>query len=237
MTEKFLKYLLAVKTILKLSPSGTIFEIFSVIWLFFQVRKYSAQNILKLKMLFYLVKTADFLGIAGDIVECGVYNGGSAAVMAFASRCQSGQKKLWLFDSFEGLPRPSEKDGKWATEYFKTGSLFKGDVSKVREILEKLNIQRSRIHIIEGWFEETFRLVEIPRIAILHIDADWYRSVSLSLNKFYGRVEPGGFVVIDDYGSLAGCKRATDEFVKRQKLKIKLIRVEPTSAYYFQKPN
>jgi len=77
--------------------------------------------------------------------------------------------------------------------------------------------------------------VQIQNIAILHIDADWYESVKLCLERFYDHIQPGGFVVIDDYSYWDGCKRATDEFLKERLLDITPIKMGYVSCC-FQKP-
>jgi len=84
-------------------------------------------------------------------------------------------------------------------------------------------------------FQDTFPSVRTGDIALLHIDADWYESVKLCLERFYDSVQPGGFVVIDDYGHWEGCKKATDEFLRNRSLDVTLTRVDYTGRY-FQKP-
>lgn len=196
------------------------------------VRRYTAVLIPRLVTLYRLSEEVNRRSIPGDIVECGVYNGGSAVVMASIGEKSPLNRKVWLFDSFEGLPKPSDKDGNEAPEY---EGWCHGDLAKVREIFEKMHIPESRVHIVKGWFQDTFQKVQIPDIAILHIDADWYESVKLCLEKFYDCVRPGGYVVLDDYGSWEGCKIATNEFLKKRALDVKLVQVDFT-GFYFQKP-
>jgi len=170
--------------------------------------------------------------VSGDIVECGVYNGGSAGVLAFASRHSQPPRGLWLFDSFEGLPEASAIDGIKAQERRGTCA---GDPQKVRQLMHKLGIAQTRLHIIKGWFQDTFSTIQIERIGLLHIDADWYESVRLCLQRFYDFVQPGGFIVLDDYGHWPGCRAAVDEFVAQRSLDVRLIEVDYTGRY-FQKP-
>ena len=73
------------------------------------------------------------------------------------------------------------------------------------------------------------------RIALLHIDADWYESVKLVLERLYDRVSPGGFVVLDDYGYWEGCRRAWSEFWAGRGPAAELVDVDGVGAY-FQKP-
>jgi len=200
--------------------------------LVYRVREYTAVFVPRLVALYKLSEEINRGPVPGDIVECGVYNGGSAAVMASLCEKSPISRNVWLFDSFEGLPKPTDKDGAEAPGY---EGWCHGDLSKVRKVLRKLRIPESRVHIVKGWFQDTFLKVEIPQIAILHIDADWYESVKLCLEKFYDSVQPGGYVVLEDYGDWEGCRIATDEFLKNRVLDVKLIQVDYT-GFYFQKP-
>lgn len=231
--ESIPKYLKAIYQTADFSNLSGLIEFPSTLWLFNRVRHHTMIDIPRLKSLYFLTREADSLKLQGDIVECGVFHGGSAAVMAYASRKSVFRRDIWLFDSFEGMPRPTEKDDPEAFKQFH-GVWNKGDVSKVKQIFEELKIPQKRVHIVKGWFQDTFPSVEIPRITILHIDANWYESVKLSLSKFYDNVVPRGYIVIDDYGCWEGCKLATDEFINSRKLSVKLLRIDP-AAYYFQK--
>ena len=204
---------------------------FRMMRLVYRVRGYTAVFVPRLVALYKLSEEINQRSVPGDIVECGVYNGGSAAIMA--SLCQKSpvNRNVWLFDSFEGLPKPTDKDGNEALAY---EGWCHGDLSKVKEVLRKLRIPESRVHIVKGWFQDTFPNVEIPEIAILHIDADWYESVKLCLEKFYDRVLPGGYIVLDDYGDWEGCRIATDEFLQKRALDVRLVQVDYT-GFYFQK--
>jgi O-methyltransferase len=97
--------------------------------------------------------------LPGDIVECGVWNGGSAAVMGIADLenvNSSKRRTIWLFDSFQGLPRAGEKDGESERRnYFEGWS--KGDVNKVHQVFKKLGVSLSGVKIIPGWFDATLR--------------------------------------------------------------------------------
>jgi O-methyltransferase len=144
-------------------------------------------------------------------------------------------RKLWLFDSFQGLPSPGSQDGNIATESYFEGWLT-GDVEKVERIFHKLHIPLDDVRIIPGWFEETLKTVPLTTISVLHIDADWYQSVKLVLEIFYDRVVSGGFIVFDDYGYWEGCNRAVEDFVSEKGIRgITISRIGPVGAY-FQKP-
>lgn len=201
---------------------------------FRRVSEYTMLSLPRLKALYRLAREIERGGVAGALVECGVYRGGSAAVMAYAGRHAPAPRPLWLFDSFQGLPRPSPEDGAKAREEYHAG-WCQGSAEDVREVFRLLGIPLSRLHVVEGWYQDTFPKAQVRPISLLHIDADWYESVKLCLEKFYDAVEPGGFVVLDDYGYWEGCRKAVDEFFQRRALRARLIQVDYT-GHYFEKP-
>jgi len=169
--------------------------------------------------------------IPGDFVECGVYHGGTAGVMAFWAARSTISRVVWLFDSFEGMPNTTLEDGEAASEY--VGDVV-GSIEKVNTVLKRVGANMNQVHIVKGWFKDTFISVDIPKIALMNIDADWYESVKLCLEKFYDFVVPGGIVSIDDYGHWPGCKQAVDEFFTSRGLSYELHPVDYT-ARWFQK--
>jgi O-methyltransferase len=178
-----------------------------------------------------LAQRIDDERIPGDVVECGVYNGGTAAVLArIATRSRMG-RMVWLFDSFKGMPEITERDGVDARKY--VGQVL-GTPEQVRELIQRAGADLTRVRIIAGLFQDTFPKIQIPRIALLNIDADWYESVKLCLEKFYDPIVPGGFVSIDDYGHWQGCRQAVDEFFQIRGLSHPLQTVDYT-ARWFQK--
>jgi hypothetical protein len=98
-------------------------------------------------------------------------------------------------------------------------------------------LNQETTHLIKGWFNDTLSAHKerIGKIALLHLDGDWYESVKVCLDELYDSVIQGGFIVIDDYGHWQGCRKATDEFIKQRNLKIDLSSTDYTGVY-FQKP-
>lgn len=167
--------------------------------------------------------------IGGCFVECGVARGGCSALMAMVA---TGDRKVWAFDSFEGLPQPGENDELFPlieykpkgrkSSYLSQGYCL-GTYEEVNDLLfTKLGFSRDNVFIVKGWFEDTLCAGEIGDIAILRIDADWYEATKFCLETLYGNVVSGGYVIIDDYGSVGGCRKATDEFIGKRKLDVKL---------------
>lgn len=172
----------------------------------------------------------------GSFVECGVWNGGSAAIIAEVAR-NNPDRNIWLFDSWEGQPQPSKYDITYnGSPAYKGMDL--GQKEKVEKLLfQKLKLSNSKIHLIKGWFWDTLPIYKkgIGKIALLHLDCDLYKSVKFCLEKLYESVIPGGVIIIDDYGHWKGAKKAVDEFIEKNKLRIKLVKIDYTGVY-FQKP-
>ena len=176
----------------------------------------------------YVLKTQT----EGDLVECGVCNGGSAGAIWLGLNDE--QRRFWLYDSFSGMPETTEADGAEATKW--VGKCV-GDPQKVKALLQHLGMSPSQIVLKEGWFENSFR-DELPsKVALLHCDADWYDSVMLVLETFYDRIPEGGVVILDDFGYWSGCRRAFYEFCHLRGIFPLLERAGGTQAFWIKKDN
>jgi O-methyltransferase len=177
--------------------------------LFTRVGTHTLVSRAKLNTLCTLVGQLEAEQVPGAIVECGVFKGGAAALMASEA---GGRRDVLLFDSFEGLPPPGAKDGTIATGQYHAGWCASTE-DDVRAIFARMGVMNDRVRLVKGWFENTFPVTPVPPVAMLHVDADWYDSVRLCLETHFDRLVPGGFLVLDDYGRWEGCTRATDEFL------------------------
>jgi O-methyltransferase len=187
---------------------------------------------LKLRSLARLSEQVLAQNIAGDFVECGVYKGGSAALIANILK-QDQQRKLWLYDGFQGMPMTTDKDGAEASNAIGGYKASENDVIKV---MNHISIKPQNYSIIKGMFNDTFANHEnLPdKVAFLHCDADWYDSVSLVLNTFYERMPVGACVVLDDFGYWEGCRRAFYDFCKLTEEAPLLERISYDQAYWFK---
>ena len=165
-------------------------------------------------------------GIGGAFVECGVWRGGASFLMAdLLVRAGARDRKVWLFDSFEGHLAPAAIDGKAALDYARNTDdpayldNCRAAVEDVRRSANALGLE-SVTEIVKGWFDDTLPVNKerIGPIAILRLDCDWYASVRRCLETLYDQVSPGGSVVIDDYYSYDGCAIAVHEFLSTRRL-------------------
>jgi len=188
---------------------------------------------LNLYLLHELVERLRRLDIGGDIVECGVYRGGSAAILGWSMmQLGDGARTLRLFDSFAGMPLATDKDGEFSHTL---EGKYVGSEESTRRLLRQAGVPTDRYEIVVGQFEQTFPSVLAPATALLHIDCDFYEPVRMTLEKFFPSMPPGGFVVLNDYGIYRGARAATDEFFERNGIDVELVAIDPTAAF-FQKP-
>ena len=130
--------------------------------------------------------------------------------------------KVRFFDSFEGLPPAGEQDGKRAKEYQRdTASPTYYDnctasLAEFEKTISLTGLLPDKIGIHKGFFEETLPKFACPPIAVLRLDADWYESTMICLEKFWDHLLPGGLLLIDDYHVWEGCSRAIHAFLARR---------------------
>ncbi len=155
----------------------------------------------------------------GDVCEFGIAQGATSALLA--NEIRGTDRQLWLFDSFEGLPRPTEKDV-LIDDVLHLGSMEKyegqmavGKHSVVRRLRE-IDFPRSRVCIVPGFIERTIKSVRLPEaVAFAYVDFDLYEPIKIALEFLDGVTGAGAHVVVDDYGWVsAGAQIAVDEFVR-----------------------
>jgi O-methyltransferase len=163
----------------------------------------------------YLQKS---LNLFGDVCEFGVGQGATSALLA--NEIRSTDKTLWLFDSFRGLDKPSEKD-LLIDDIFNLGTIDKYEgtmVSTVDEVesrLTAISFPSSRVKVIAGFIEDTIKNTNLPeKVCFAYVDFDFYSPISIALKFLNERLAAGGFIVVDDYGFFSsGAKTAVDEFL------------------------
>lgn len=170
--------------------------------------------------------------IPGDIVECGVWRGGSMQAAALTlleyGECN---RNLHLFDTFEGMPPPTELDsrrGISAAEQLSRESRDHdiwavAELDDVRTGMEETGYPPERIQYHVGRVEDTIPTEAPQPIAILRLDTDWYESTRHELEHLYKRLSAGGVLIIDDYGDWDGARKATDEFINKTGARLLLL--------------
>ena len=160
------------------------------------------------------------LDVPGDFVELGCYKGDTSLLLAEVLKNSS--KKLWIYDSFEGLPEKKAEDESVLGALFKGGELY---VTK-REVKERFLRAGLPVPIIKkGWFSDLTSEDLPEEIAFAFLDGDFYESIKDSLRLVASKMAKDGIIILHDYTNpaLPGVKKAVDEFLTKNKIKIILL--------------
>jgi hypothetical protein len=158
--------------------------------------------------------------IAGDCCECGVWRGGSSMAMAMKLKEHGDLRRLWLYDTFTGMPAPDPVD-RLARSGSPASELMKLEVVRAEASIQDVQTNMGRtgypadlVHYVAGRVEDTLAVPgSVPdQIALLRLDTDWYASTKCELEALYDRLSPGGVLIIDDYGHWEGARKAVEEF-------------------------
>ena len=179
--------------------------------------------------------------IDGDLVECGVWKGGCAAAMAMVLKDIGSEKKIYLYDTYEGMTEPSEFDniytsGENAMKRFLSHK-EKGDkwcyssINEVKSLFQKYDLLDFSI-FIKGDVAQTLNVEDnLPKkISLLRLDTDFYDSTLKELETLYPRLEKGGVLLIDDYGFWDGAKKAVDEYFSQSDFPMPLMWINDFSG-------
>jgi hypothetical protein len=199
----------------------------------------------RLQVLWNCVELINKYELKGDLVEAGVYKGGSAMLMGYAMKHYGMTNKVIMFDTFAGMTKPSEKDYK-LNSIKKPNTIQKweekqrdgynewayGSYEEVKSNFEKTGYKKYQM--VKGDILKTIPF-KIKDIAILRLDTDWYESTKHSMNHLYPCLQDGGFLIVDDYYCWAGAKQAIDEYFNEHNLNKKEIVQVDHSCIIYQK--
>ncbi len=205
-----------------------------------RVKDYTMTSVDRLNGLCEAVRYITSVGIEGDVVECGVWRGGSMmAVAEMLQKFDDCDRNLHLFDTFSGMSGPTSNDvsahGDTAESLLKTQS--KDDptsvwcvspLDEVRQHMQSTGYPEQRIFYYPGMVEETIPDGAPDKIALLRLDTDWYESTRHEMNHLFPRLADGGVLIIDDYGHWEGARRAVDEYFAEHGIGMMLHRLDYT---------
>jgi O-methyltransferase len=195
----------------------------------------------RIKVLLDAIRYIISNNIKGDYVECGVWKGGSTLAVASVLEIMNNfDKKLWLYDTFEGMSEPTnfdldikgrkaedrllkeDKNSSWVWAF--------SDLVEVKKTMSLSKYPKEKIEYIKGKVEDTLVTENQPKeIALLRLDTDWYESTKVELEQLYPKVVKGGIIIIDDYGHWKGSQKAVDEYILENNLNVFLHRIDYTA--------
>lgn len=205
---------------------------------YFQFKPYTMTPLSRMYSLYKATKYVSENNIPGDIVECGVWKGGSSMISAHTLlSLRDTSRDFYLYDTYEGMSEPSSKDSsffskkdtlsKW--KELQTSDHNEWDYSPLEEV--KTNIistgyPKEKIHFVKGKVEDTLPGTIPKKISILRLDTDWYESTYHSLIHLFPLLSSGGILIIDDYGHWKGAHDAVDKYFKEKQIPILLNRID-----------
>jgi O-methyltransferase len=180
--------------------------------------------------------------IAGDIVECGVWRGGSMMAVALALMARGDTSRhLYLYDTFEGMSEPTAHDKALSGELAQA-QLARTDrghplwavagLDDVKANLASTGYPADRVHYVQGKVEDTIPATLPQQVALLRLDTDWYESTRHELQHLYPLLAKHGVLIIDDYGHWQGARQAVDEYFAQAAEPVFLHRVDYTARLH-----
>lgn len=172
--------------------------------------------------------------IEGDLIELGVWRGGATIFMrALLKDMNVTDKCVWVADSFEGLPvpdkskYPADKDDK-----HHTFAALAISMEQVKHNFDKYGLLDDQVKFLKGWFKDTLPKAPIQKLSLLRLDGDMYESTMDGLVNLYSKLSVGGYIIVDDYGAVPGCKLAVEDYRKQHGITEEIIPVDWTGVYW-----
>jgi hypothetical protein len=179
-----------------------------------------------------LIQQAIEDGVAGDIFEAGVWRGGASILARAVLRAaEDTTRRVFLADSFEGLPPPNPAFPQDANSNLHDHRELAVPLETVKANFAKFDLLDDRVVFLKGWFRDTLPTAPVTQLAVLRLDGDMYESTMDSLTHLFDKVSPGGWVIIDDY-FIPACKAAVSDFFGARSLKPDIIPIDGMGVHF-----
>jgi O-methyltransferase len=172
--------------------------------------------------------------VPGDLIETGVWRGGACILMRGVLAAYGiADRRVWVADSFQGLPPPSNKVDKADI----AGALHQFQELAVSLDQVKLNFFRyglldDRVVFLKGWFRDTLPTAPIEKLAIARLDGDLYESTMDAIAALYPKLSVGGYLIVDDYGLIPACKNAIEDYRQANAIREPIVTIDSTGVYW-----
>ncbi|NCC60277.1 MAG: macrocin O-methyltransferase [Verrucomicrobiae bacterium] len=175
--------------------------------------------------------------VPGDLIETGVWRGGACVMMRGVLAAYGvTDRKVWLADSFSGLPEPDEKSYPLdANSNFHEYQELSVSIDMVKNIFEKYKFLDDQVVFLKGWFRDTLHNAPIEKIALLRLDGDLYESTIQALDALYEKVSKNGYIIVDDYHVVPQCKNAVEDFCKNKQIEPEIEEIDGVGIFWKKK--
>ena len=172
--------------------------------------------------------------VPGDFIETGVWRGGCAIFMRGILAAHGiGDKKVWLADSFSGVPAPDAAryplDG-FSNLHNQVGLAVSRE--DVEANFRRYGLLDDQVRFVEGWFEQTLPTLAGHTWSLIRLDGDLYQSTIEGLENLYSGLSPGGYCIVDDYGTYPACRQAVLDFRTTHKIEEPIVDIDGYGAFW-----
>ncbi len=199
--------------------------------------KFTMTSVYRMYALFQATGYISRHKIAGDVVECGIWKGGSAMMVAQTLVALSDvRRQIFLYDTYEGMPEPTDVDidrlgrvarNKWNENQTENHNAWcYAPLDEVKSNLARTQYPLERLMFVKGKVEDTIPTTIPQQIALLRLDTDWYQSTYHELTHLFPLLVRGGIIIIDDYNHWQGQRKAVDQYFSENNVQIALVRID-----------
>lgn len=191
----------------------------------------------RLDNLQFCVEQALAQNIPGDFLEAGVWRGGAAILMRAVLKAHGVTDRcVWVADSFAGLPPPREEAyPQDRSDQHHTRPELAVSLAQVQSNFNRYGLLDAQVCFLPGWFRDTLPQAPVEKLAVVRLDGDMYESTMDGLTHLYPKLSPGGFLIVDDYGSLAPCRQAVDDYRAANTIIEEITPIDQTGVYWQRK--
>lgn len=173
-------------------------------------------------------------GVPGDLIETGVWRGGACIFMRGILKAYGAKDRhVWVADSFEGLPPPDPANYPAdAGDIHHEMQQLAVSLDEVKSNFQRYGLLDDQVHFLKGWFKDTLPAAPFDRLSVLRLDGDMYESTMDGLANLYPKLSRGGYIIIDDFGAVVGCKRAVEDFRAKHHITDPIQRVDWSGVFW-----
>lgn len=173
-------------------------------------------------------------GVPGDLIETGVWRGGACIFMRGILKAYGvTDRTVWVADSFAGLPAPNPDEyqaDRGDTHH--TLEALAVSLEQVQANFERYGLLDGQVRFLKGWFKDTLPGAPIRQLAVARLDGDMYESTMDGLRALYGRLSPGGYLIVDDYGVVPGCRQAVEDYRREHQITEPIQTIDQWGVYW-----
>jgi hypothetical protein len=171
--------------------------------------------------------------VKGDLIETGVWRGGATILMrAVLKELEINDRRVWVADSFQGLPKPSPGYAADRKNKLHALKILTATLEEVKNNFRKYNLLDEQVMFLEGWFKDTLPKAPIDKLALIRLDGDMYESTIQAIENLYPKLSTGGFIIVDDYNAFPYCKQAIEDYRANNAISNTIIEIDKEAIYW-----